>query len=433
MIVPRSVLGGENYVAPSDKLNIAAVGAAGKGTSDISSVAHENIYALCDVDDDRLAATLARDFAEGFKDRVKTYRDYREMLESNPEIDAVLVSTPDHMHAPIATLAMSMGKHVYVQKPLCHTVAECQVLADKAREYNVVTQMGNQGHAGEGARLINEWVASGALGEITEVHCWTNRPVWPQGIARPEGETLIPSNVDWDLWIGAAPVRPYLDRTYHPFRWRGWLDFGTGVVGDMGAHIIDHPYWALDLGLPTRISASSSRFGREMETYPIASKIHFEFPATSSRPAVKMTWYDGGLMPERPELIENGRQMGDDDGGVLIVGEKNTLMHGVYGRDPRLLPDTTHRETAPPPKTVARSPGIYQEWIDAIKDRSKTTTSNFDYATRLTETMLLGNIATIRADQHSILEYDGSAHRFTNDDEANAWLDKDYRPGFGLV
>lgn len=433
MIVPRAVLGGENHVAPSDRLNIAAVGAGGKGRSDIESVAHENIYALCDIDDTRLADTLNQEFAAPFREKAKTYRDYRDMLESNPEIDAVLISTPDHMHAPIAMHAMSLGKHVYVQKPLCHTVAECRVLAEAAQEHNVVTQMGNQGHAEEGARLINEWVASGELGTIEEVHCWTNRPVWPQGIGRPEGEMLIPDTVGWDLWLGAAPYRPYVDRAYHPFNWRGWLDFGTGVVGDMGAHIIDHPYWALNLDLPVKVTASSSRFGSEMETFPIASKIHFEFAASAGRPPVKMTWYDGGLMPERPEQLEQGRQMGDNDGGVLIVGSKNTLMHGVYGRNPRLIPETTHLATTAPRKILPRSPGIYQEWIDAIKDRSKKTTSGFDYSGRLTETMLLGNIATIRAGEHKVLEYDGEAMRFTNDDGANAYLDKTYRQGYGIV
>jgi len=432
MIVPRHVLGGPAYVAPSDKVNIAAVGAGGKGTTDIRSVAHENIYALCDIDDGKLASTLNEDFARPFKDKAKTYRDYREMLDNEPEIDAVLISTPDHMHAPIATHAMGLGKHLYVQKPLCHTVAEARLLAERAREANVVTQMGNQGHADEGARVINEWVASGALGTVTEVHCWTNRPVWPQGIARPEGSMTVPDSVDWNLWLGAAPHRPYMERAYHPFNWRGWVDFGTGVVGDMGAHIIDHPYWALDLDLPDKISASSTRWGRDFESFPLASKIHFEFPARGDRPRVKMTWYDGGLLPERPELIENGRQMGDNDGGVLIVGDRNTLMHGVYGRNARLLPEATHAATPAPAKTLPRSPGIYQEWIDAIKDRSKVATSGFEYSARLTETMLLGNVAVRRASENRVLDYDGRNMRFTNDPDANALLDKPYRPGFGL-
>ena len=433
MIVPRHVLGGPAYVSPSDKINIAAVGAGGKGRSDIQAVAHENIYAVCDIDDTRLSETMNESWTAPFKDRAKTYRDYRVMLDENPEIDALLISTPDHMHAPIAAYAMNLGKHLYIQKPLCHTVAEARFLARRARETNVVTQMGNQGHAEEGARIINELVADGALGTVTEVHCWTNRPVWPQGIARPEGSDPIPAHLDWDLWLGAAKHRPFKNRAYHWFNWRGWLDFGTGVVGDMGAHIIDHPYWALDLGLPNRVSASSSRFGKDLETFPIASKIHFEFPARGRRPRVKMTWYDGGLLPERPEFLEQGRMLGDRDGGVLIVGDKNTLMHGVYGREPRLIPERKHLEYQQPARTMARSPGIYQEWIDAIKDRSKVTTSDFDYAGRLTETMLLGNIATVRASENTVLEYDEANMRFTNDDGANAYLDKVYRSGYGLV
>ena len=432
MIVPRYVLGGQGFIAPSDRLNIAAIGAGGRGRSNIREVAHENIYAICDMDDERLAATLAEEFAEPFRDRAKTYRDYRRMLDGNPEIDAVLINTPDHMHAPIAAHAMDLGKHLYVEKPLCHTVAEARFLARRARETNVVTQMGNQGHAEEGARVINEWVASGELGEIREVHCWTNRPIWPQGAARPAGSAAIPTTLDWDLWLGAAPTRPYLDQTYHPFNWRGWADFGTGVVGDMGAHIIDHPYWALGLDLPQRISASSTRWGENYESFPLASKIHFEFAATAARPAVKLTWYDGGLLPERPAELENGRQLGENGGGVIIVGERKTLMHGVYGRDPVLIPESVHMQTPPPPRTLARSNGIYQEWIDAIKDRSKVTTSDFEYAGRLTETMLLGNVAVRQADAHKVLEYDGAAMRFTNDDAANALLDKEYRPGFGL-
>ncbi len=432
LIVPRHVLGGQGFVAPSDRINIAAVGAGGRGEENIRAVAHENIYALCDIDDRRLSATLAERFAAPFRDRVASYRDYRRMLDENPEIDAVVVSTPDHMHAPIATAAMDLGKHVYVEKPLSHTVAEARHLARRARETNVVTQMGNHGHAGEGARLVNEWVASGELGAVREVHCWTNRPIWPQGIARPEGGTAIPVEIDWNLWLGAAPRRPYLDDAYHPFNWRGWADFGTGAIGDMGAHIIDQPYWALGLDLPQRISASSTRWGRDYGSFPLATKIHFEFPGSGERPAVKMTWYDGGLMPERPAGLENGRRMGNETGGVLIVGERNTLMHLPYGDDPVLIPESVHLETPTPPRTLARSPGIYQEWIDAIKDRSKTATSNFGYAARLTETMLLGNIAARRADAHKVLEYDGQAMRFTNDNAANELLDKNYRPGFGL-
>ena len=432
LIVPRHVLGGPAYVAPSDKLNVAAVGVGGRGRSNIQACSHENIYALCDIDDNEIAETLKEDWADPFRGKTKTYRDYREMLSREPEIDALIISTPDHMHTPIASNAMDLGKHLYIEKPLCHTVAEARFLARRSSETNIVSQMGNQGHAGEGARLINEWVADGVLGSVKEVHCWTNRPVWPQGIARPEGSNPVPSNIDWDLWLGGAPYRPYLKDRYHRFNWRGWLDFGTGVVGDMGAHIIDHPYWALDLDLPTQITASSSRFGEGMETFPIASKIHFRFPSKGGRPAVDMTWYDGGLLPERPEILEQGRMMGNRDGGVLIVGEKNTLMHDVYGRNPRLIPESVNEEYEQPAKTMERSAGIYQEWIDAIKDRGKATTSHFGYSGQLSETMLLGNIATMRAGENKILEYDGANMRFTNDEGANRLLDKEYRAGFAI-
>lgn len=433
LIVPRHVLGGAAYVAPSDKINIGVVGVGGRGRSNVQACSHENIYSICDIDENEISGTLNQDWAISFRDQAKIYRDYREMLDKEPEIDAVIVSTPDHMHAPIAASAMDLGKHLYIEKPLCHTVAEARFLARRAKETNIVSQMGNQGHAEEGARQINEWVADGVLGTVREVHCWTNRPVWPQGVSRPSGSDPIPSSIDWNLWIGAAPDRPYLKDRYHSFNWRGWLDFGTGVVGDMGAHIIDHPYWALDLGLPSSISASSSRFGEDMETFPIASKIHFTFPAKGSRPSVDLTWYDGGLMPERPEILEQGRSLGNRDGGVLIVGDKNVLMHNVYGRDPCLIPETVHAMYQQPSKTMLRSPGIHQEWIEAIKDRSKQTTSHFEYSGQLSETMLLGNIATMRASQNKILEYDGVNMRFTNDEGANSHLDKEYREGFGLA
>ena len=433
LIVPRHVLGGPAYVAPSDKINIGVVGAGGRGRSNVEACSHENIYSICDIDANEISGTLNQDWAGSFRDQAKIYRDYREMLEKEPEVDALIISTPDHMHAPIAASAMDLGKHLYIEKPLCHTVAEARFLARRAKETNIVSQMGNQGHAEEGARQINEWVADGILGSVSEVHCWTNRPVWPQGVPRPAGSDPVPPSIDWNLWLGAAPHRPYLKDRYHSFNWRGWLDFGTGVVGDMGAHIIDHPYWALDLGLPSSISASSSRFGEGRETFPIASKIHFKFPAKGGRPAVDLTWYDGGLTPERPEILEQGRSLGNRDGGVLIVGDKNTLMHNVYGRDPCLIPEAAHARYQQPSKTMLRSPGIHQEWIDAIKDRSKTTTSHFEYSGQLSETMLLGNIATMRAGENKVLEYDGVNMRFTNDEDANSHLDKDYREGFGLI
>lgn len=435
MIVPRHVLGGPGYRAPSDTVNIAVVGAGGKGTSDMLSVMTENIVAICDVDDTQMAGTLKRysgmgdaSIVEKFNKATK-YRDFRIMLEKEKNnIDAVTVSTPDHTHAIIALTAMRAGKHAFVQKPLTHTVEEARLLAKVAKENKLVTQMGNQGHASEEARLINEWIWDGAIGDVREVHCWTNRPIWPQGIKRPTEIPSVPSTLDWDLWVGPAPFRPY-HPAYAPFSWRGWWEYGTGALGDMGAHIIDHAYWALKLGLPDTVQASSTPFTDA--SYPIASKVHLTFPARGEMPPVKLSWYDGGLMPERPEELEPGRRMGETGGGVLFVGDKGKLMCSVYGSNPRLIPETKMRAYKRPEKTIPRSPGIHEEWIAGIKSGTETTT-NFDYAAKLTESMLLGNIAIRMEDQNTILQYDSNKMEFTNLPEANAYLRKEYRPGWNL-
>jgi predicted dehydrogenase len=435
-IVPRHVLGGPGFVPPSDKLNIACVGVGGKGRSDIASVSTENIVALCDVDDTQMAETLkhAKENIENpayaeMLDRAAKYRDFRKMLETEKNIDAITVSTPDHNHAVIAMMAIQRGKHVFVQKPLTQTVQEARMLTKAAQEAKVMTQMGNQGHASEEARLINEWIAAGAIGEVHEVHCWTNRPIWPQGIERPQEIPSVPSTLDWDVWIGPAPFRPY-HPAYAPFSWRGWCDFGTGALGDMGAHIIDHPYWALKLEYPETIEASSTKFNSE--TYPIASIVHFHFPAREKMPAVDLNWYDGGMMPKRPEELEAGRRLGDSDGGVLFVGKKGKLMCGCYGKSPRLIPETRMKEYKLPPKTIPRSPGIHEEWIAAIKNGGQTT-SRFDYSAKLTETMLLGNIAMRLADKNVILKYDSKNMTFPNLPEADQFLTKEYRPGWSLT
>ena len=314
MIVPRFVLGGNGFTPPSDKLNIACVGAGGQGAHDIRNVSTENIIALCDVDEERAAESFAA------YPKARRYKDFRRMLEEEMDaIDAVTVTTPDHTHAVIAMTAIRMGKHVYVQKPLTHNVEEARKLAQAAREENVVTQMGNQGHAGEGARLINEWIWDGAIGDVYEVHCWTNRPIWPQGIEAPKERPSLPPTLDWDLWIGPAPWR-YYNPAYAPFSWRGWWDFGTGSLGDMGAHIIDQPYWALKLEYPESVQASSTPITED--SYPMASVVTYNFPARGEMPPVKLMWYDGGLMPQRPDDLEAGRRMGDGGGGVLFIGTK---------------------------------------------------------------------------------------------------------------
>jgi len=422
-IVPRHVLGGNGYTPPSDKLNIACVGAGGKGASDIQTLSTENLVAFCDVYDVRAAETY-KAFPE-----VKRYKDFRKMLDENDsDIDAVTVTTPDHTHAVIAMTAIRMGKHVFVQKPLTHTVYEARMLTEAAKEEEIITQMGNQGHAGEGARLINEWIWDGAIGDVYEVHTWTNRPIWPQNIERPDAIPSLPPTLDWNKWLGPAPWRPY-HPAYVPFSWRGWWDFGTGALGDMGAHIIDHPFWALDLGYPDTIQATSTSFNKE--TYPLASVITYNFPARGEKPPVKLKWFDGGIMPPRPEELEPGRQMGEKGGGVIFIGTRGKLMCSVYGQSPRLIPETKMKEYQRPEKTILRSPGIHEEWVAACKGEGETT-SNFDYAGKMTEMMLLGNVATKVQDKNTILQWDGPNMRFTNLEEANQYLHMEYRQGWTL-
>ncbi len=418
-ILPRHVLGGKGFVAPSDKLNIACIGIGGKGKSDAAAMENENVVALCDVDDIRGSDTRLK-----YPD-AKFYEDFRVLLDKEKNIDAVTVSTPDHNHAIIAYSAMQLGKHVYVQKPLTHTVYEARKLAKAAKKYNIVSQMGNQGHAGEGARLVNEWIAADAIGDIHEIHTWTNRPIWPQGdMEKPKEIPSLPNYLNWNLWIGPAPYRPY-HPSYHPFAWRGWWDFGTGALGDMGAHILDQPFWALNLDSPKTIQASSSAFSDQ--TYPLASIVTWTFPEKDGRDEVKIVWYDGGLLPPRPENLEPERKLG----ACIYYGSKGTLMHNTYGDSPRLIPETAMKDFEIPEKTIPRSPGIYEEWIDAIKNGTKSTT-DFEYSAKLTEMMLLGNIAIRLKDKNMILEYDGEKGEFTNLDEANEYLTKKYPKGWEM-
>jgi predicted dehydrogenase len=361
-------------------------------------------------------------------EKAAKYRDFRRLLDKEKGIDALTVTVPDHNHAVIAMTAIKLGKHVYVQKPLTHTIKEARLLAKAAKEAKVVTQMGNQGHSKEGARLICEWIWDGAIGNVFEVHCWTNRPIWPQGIDAPKEIPSVPSTLDWDTWLGPAAFRPY-HPAYHPFAWRGFWDFGTGALGDMGAHIIDQPFWALKLGAPTSVQASSTPFTKDC--YPWAEVVTYEFPARGSMGPVKMTWWDGGLTPPRPPEMEDGRMMGDEGGGVLFRGEKGLLMCSVYGENPRLVPETRMQEYKRPEKTIPRSPGIREEWIEAIKKGTKSTT-DFSYAGPLTEVMLLANVAVRLKDKNMKLLWDGEKMEFTNLPEANQYLHFDYRPGWSL-
>ena len=432
MVVPRKVLGGPGYQAPSDTLNIGCVGVGGKGTSDIWACSKENIVALCDCDDTQMAGFLShRNNKPEFQpkyDKANKYKDFRQMLDKEKSLDAITVSTPDHTHAVIAMTAMKMGKHAFVQKPLTHTIQEARLLAEEAKKRNLVTQMGNQGHSMEGARLICEWIWDGAIGDVREAHVWTNRPIWPQGIDAPKEIPSVPPTLDWDVWLGPAPWRPY-HPAYLPFNWRGWWDYGTGAVGDMGAHLIDQIYWALKLGHASTVQASSSKYTKD--SFPVAEVITYEFPQRGTMPPAKMIWYDGGLMPPRPAVLDDGRMMGDDGGGCLFVGAKGMIMCSTYGDNPRILPEKLMQDYKRPDKTIPRSPGIMEEWIAAIKTGKKSTT-DFSYSGMLTETMLLGNVALRMKEAKTILQWDAEKMQVMNLPEANRWVHKEYRQGWSL-
>ncbi len=431
-IVPRHVLGGAGFVAPSERVNIAGIGAGGMGGGDIATVAGlgANIVALCDVDESRAAGSF-QNFPEA-----RRYKDFREMLDKEAaNIDAVTVGTPDHIHAVASMAAIRAGKHVYCQKPLTHTLHECRVLTTAAREAGVATQMGNQGHATEGARLTNEWIQAGVIGEVREVHCWSDRAghLWKQGIPRPTETPPVPSTLDWDLWLGPVRERAY-SPAYAPVAWRGWWDFGTGAMGDMGCHIIDHPIWALNLGAPMSVESRVTLDGSTLadntpnfETYPVASLIYFEFPARGDQPPVRLTWYEGGLMPPTPAGMPADASLPGN--GVLYVGSKGVMYHSSHGGMPQLAPAELHEEARTVPQTMTRSPGHYEEWIAACKG-GPAAVSNFSYAGPMTETALLG-VLSLRAPGRR-LEWDHEQQQVTNAPELNQYVHVEYRPGWTL-
>lgn len=431
-IVPRHVLGGAGFVAPSERVNLAGIGAGGMGGGDIANHAKNgaNVVALCDVDEARAAGSF-----NAFP-KARRYKDFREMLDKEAKnIDAVSVGTPDHIHAVASLAAIRAGKHVYCQKPLTHTLHECRELTKAAHAAGVATQMGNQGHASEGSRLTNEWIQAGVIGEVREVHVWSDRAgrLWKQGIGRPTDTPAVPKTLDWDLWLGPIQERPY-HSAYCPSNWRGWWDFGTGALGDMGCHIIDHPVWALGLGTPTSVEARSTLDGSvfadnkpNTETFPIASIITYEFPARGALPPVRMTWYEGGLMPPSPAQMPAGRKLTDN--GVLYVGSKGVMHHGSHGGMPEVWPLSLSEVAARVPKTMARSPGHYEEWLLACKGGPKPV-SNFDYAGPLTEIVLLGVLA-LRAPGTRI-EWDSATMKVKNAPELNRFVHTEYRKGWTL-
>ncbi|MDX9972073.1 MAG: Gfo/Idh/MocA family oxidoreductase [FCB group bacterium] len=409
-------------VSPNEKLNIAAIGAGGRGRTDLKWCATENIVALCDVDD----ATAAKTYEE--YPNAKRYKDYRVMLEKQKDIDAVIVATPDHSHALASMTALRMGKHVYCEKPLTHTIYEARKLTETARELKLATQMGIQGHSDEGIRRICEWIAADAIGPVHEVHIWTDRPKgwWAQGVERPTDTPPVPSTLDWDLWLGPAPERPY-HSAYVPFQWRGWWDFGCGSLGDMGCHLMDAPYWALDLGSPTSVEAHSTAVNGE--TAPLASMVYYDFPARGDKPPVKMTWYDGGLMPQRPQELPDDMPLGNNNGGLIIVGEKGKIVaQDENAQNPRLLPESLAKEFENTPQTIPRSIGHHEDWVAACKGGAPGG-AHFDYSGPLTENVLLGNLA-IRLGKK--LYWDAPNMKCTNAPEADAFIRKQYRAGWEL-
>lgn len=447
-IVPRHVLG-KGYRAPSDTFYLGGIGVGGKGYSDLTESAKSpavKVVSLCDVDD-RRAANAVKTFADA-----KYYKDYRKMLEQETGLDGVTISTPDHMHAIQSMAAMERGLHVYVQKPLTHDIAEARQMTEAAHKYKVVTQMGNQGASGDGVRQMQEWYQAGLIGEAEEVWCWTDRPVWPQGIAWPaEKKAAVPKELDWDLWLGTAPKRDYVDNLV-PFNWRGWWDYGTGALGDMACHIIEPAFKTLKLGYPTGVEASVGsvyvgefRRGYFPESCPPSSHITLDFPARGDEPALKLHWMDGGIQPPRPEELGANEQMGDGGNGVIIKGTRGTMMCGTYGINPRLVPLELN-EALNVKESIPRVPeGHYVQWVNAAMAgyKQKECSSDFDIAGPLTESILMGNLAlrsfdiqkkegnrTTYPGRYIKLLWDGPNMKITNFDEANQFVKRDYRTGW---
>jgi hypothetical protein len=438
LIVPRHVLGGRGYQAPSDTLRIAGVGVGGMGRRYIQGCDSERIEVLCDVDHN-FAAPVFRKYP-----KARVYWDYREMFDKEEKnIDAVIVGTPDHSHALVMLRALRMKKHIYCAKPMTRTIAEARRVAAAAREAKVATQMSVQSCASEEALGTAEWLRSGVIGPVREVHVWTDHPIYPAGQVRPKQSPPPPDQLNWDLWIGPAPLRPY-DRVYHPWTWRNWWDFGTGTVGDMACHAMHVYFDALQLGSPRFVSGSRTTMhgyyfemlpdGKETlpprietpESESYSSVIAWDFPERGNLPPLRLHWYDGGMRPFRPIELDAKTPM--PGSGLLFVGEKGKLLTGYYGGNERLLPEDRFRGIAKPPKSLPRTIGHYKEWVAACKG-GPPANCNFDFASRMTEVALLGTLA---ARFPRLLEWDPQQTRITNDAQANAFVDPPYRAGWAL-
>ena len=434
-IVPSRVLAGPGKIAPNNKINLGCIGVGDQGTRDMKRFLTQKqvrVVAVCDVDtDNRKKAKQIVDEKYGSSD-CATYNNFREMLSTREDIDAVLIITPDHSHTLVSLAAMRMGKHVYCQKPLTHTVFEAKTLAQAARKYKVATQLGTGNQASEDSRLLREWIWAGAIGPVREVHNWSNRPIWPQGIDRPKERPPVPAGLDWDLWLGPAPYRPY-HPAYLPLVWRGWLDFGTGALGDMGCYSFDTIFRVLKLKYPQSVEAHASDFALKMwtqlkpntETYPMASFIRWAFGARGDMPPVKLYWYDGGLKPFETDELE-GRRLQRE--GLIFVGDKGKILCGFSGQSPRLIPESKMRSFKRPPKTLPRSVGHHEEWLGACKG-GEPGGANFEYSGLVTQALLLGNVA-LRFRRK--LLWDGPNFKITNVPEANKYLHCPYRQGWTL-
>ena len=460
MIVPRHVLGGTGYIAPSDQLNIASIGCGGKGRPDIINASvngRERVVALCDID--TFGKHGVTDVRTKFEN-ARFYNDYRKLLEQEKDLDAITISTPDHTHANIAMAAMNRDVHVYVQKPLTHNIKEARLLTETANERKIVTQMGNQGASNPAQLQVQEWINKGEIGAVHTVKVWTNRPVWPQGIPlpKPDPENL-PEGLEWDLWLGPAKETPY-NSSMHPFNWRGWWEYGTGALGDMGCHLIDIPFRALGLKYPTAVECSVGSVYRQMwtpeylpEGCPPSSLVTINFDATKINASpITMEWSDGGIRPAHPDLIPADDFLGDpgSKNGVMMIGEKGIITTGVYGYNPRLYKKGEPVLTYEQPEQTEAEHGHHRKWIDAIKagfnsNEHKALTSSFDYSGPLTETVLMGNIAIrsfmLRKQTEKGYDYfgrkkllwDGNAMKITNLEEANQFVGRDYRSGWELM
>jgi len=445
-ILPASVLGLRGQTPPSGKLNIAGIGFGGQGASDLGQMESENIVALCDVDK-RHAGPIFRKYPKAAQ-----FTDYHKMLDEVKEIDGVVIATPDHHHAFASIAALKHGKHVYCEKPLTHSVWEARQVRLAAQSANRATQMGNQGQASRETRRLCELVWSGAIGKVHEVHIWTDRPsrglfdeYWPQGTRRPKETPPVPDTLDWNLWLGPAPERPY-NPVYLPFVWRGWWDFGTGALGDIGCHSMDPVFRALKLGAPTSVQAASTRVNED--TFPLGSTVTYEFAARDAAPQphniytrgqsgmqaggiemppCKLHWSDGGLRPPRPDGLPDGQKMGDN--GTMLIGDNGFILNG------RVYPDARRAEVGNPPNFIPDSPGHYVEWIQACKG-GKTAGSYFDWAGPLAESVLLGNVALRVQLREELtlykLKWNSGDLKFTNLEDANKYLRRDYRAGWSL-